>query len=379
MKRIIIFLFGLSLAFACSNEIVVPIPDARENISYANHPKNIEYQKALDEYRNNTNSPGSILLVYKPTEDLWIGNSGKSNLEHNKSILTTSQFRTGSVTKMFTAVVILKLVEQGRLALEDKLSDLLPSVNGKIPQADKITIRHLLAHLSGITDPPNESLRYQADIINNPIAMYTMTLDETLETYVYGKDLNFTPGSTYSYSNTNYWLLGDIAEAITGKSLQTLMDELIFTPLQLANTYIEKRDDRNVTRGYADLYNNGVLLDVSVWDKAEGDGEADGGLISTAEDLYKFMNGLFGGKLVSASTLEEMKKIQLPTCNTPYCEYGLGLEIWRTDAGTAYGHNGGLVGIEANVLFYENNGGISVLYKNNGNGSDKSWLDQIMK
>ena len=379
MKRIIIFLFSLSLAFACSNEIVVPIPDAGENISYANHPKNIEYQKALDDYRNNTNAPGSIMLVYKPTEDRWIGNSGKSNLEYNKSILTISQFRTGSVTKMFTAVVILKLVEQGRLSLEDKLSDLRPSVNGKIPQADKITIRHLLAHLSGITDPPNESLRYQADIINNPIAMYTMSLDETLETYVYGKDLNFTPGSAYSYSNTNYWLLGDIAEAITGKSLQPLMDELIFTPLQLTDTYIEKRDDRNVTRGYADLYSNGVLLDVSVWDKAEGDGEADGGLISTAEDLFKFMDGLFGGKLVSASTLEEMKKIQLPTCDTPYCEYGLGLEIWRTDAGIAYGHNGGLVGIEANVLYYENNGGISVLYKNNGNGSDKSWLDQIMK
>ena len=379
MKRIIIFLFSLSLAFACSNEIVVPIPDAGENISYANHPKNIEYQKALDDYRNNTNAPGSIMLVYKPTEDRWIGNSGKSNLEHNKSILTTSQFRTGSVTKMFTAVVILKLVEQGRLSLEDKLSDLRPSVNGKIPQADKITIRHLLAHLSGITDPPNESLRYQADIINNPIAMYTMSLDETLETYVYGKDLNFTPGSAYSYSNTNYWLLGDIAEAITGKSLQPLMDELIFTPLQLTDTYIEQRDDRNVTRGYADLYSNGVLLDVSVWDKAEGDGEADGGLISTAEDLFKFMDGLFGGKLVSASTLEEMKKIQLPTCDTPYCEYGLGLEIWRTDAGIAYGHNGGLVGIEANVLYYENNGGISVLYKNNGNGSDKSWLDQIKK
>ncbi len=378
MKRIII-LFSLSIAFACSNEIVVPIPDAGENISYANHPKNIEYQKVLDDYRDNSNSPGSIMLVYKPTEDVWIGNSGKSNLEHNKSILTTSQFRTGSVTKMFTAVVILKLVEQGRLSLEDKLSDLLPSVNGKIPQAEKITVRHLLAHLSGIIDPPNESLRYQADIINNPIAMYTMTLDETLETYVYGKDLNFTPGSSYSYSNTNYWLLGTIAEAITGKSLQPLMDELIFTPLQLTNTYIEKRDDRNVTRGYADLYGNRVLLDVSLWDKAEGDGEADGGLISTAEDLFKFMDGLFGGKLVSASTLDEMKKIQLPTCNTPYCEYGLGLEIWRTDAGTAYGHNGGLVGIEANVLYYENNGGISVLYKNNGNGSDKSWLDQIMK
>lgn len=77
--------------------------------------------------------------------------------------------------------------------------------------------------------------------------------------------------------------------------------------------------------------------------------------------------------------VDEMKTIQLPTCNTPYCEYRLGLEIWRTSIGTAYGHNGGLVGIEANVRYYENSKAVSVLYKNNGNGSDKSWLDQLMK
>ncbi len=379
MKQCIISLFGLCLAVACANEIVVPLPDAGENITYVNHPKNFEYQKALDEYKKNTHSPGTILLVHKPTEDLWIGNSGKSNLEHSTALTTTSQFRTGSVTKMFTAVVILKLFEQGKLSLEDNLSVLLPITRGNIPQAEKITVRHLLAHLSGITDPPNESLRYQADIINNPTAMYAMPVNEMLETYVYGKELHFTPGTGYSYSNTNYWLLGSIAEQISGKSLQLLMDEFIFTPLQLTHTYVEKRDDRNVTRGYADLYGNGVLLDVSIWDKAEGDGQADGGLITTAKDLYLFMDGLFGEKLVSATTLQEMKKIQLPTCNTPACEYGLGLEIWHTGAGTAYGHNGSLVGVEANVLYYENTHGISVLYKNNGNGSDKSWLDQIMK
>jgi D-alanyl-D-alanine carboxypeptidase len=379
MKSKIILTAYAFIFFACSNEIVVPIPDASESISYAEHPKNTEYQKALDDYRKATRSPGSILLVHKPTEDLWIGNSGKANLENGSAIQTTSQFRTGSVTKMFTATTILMLVEQGKLSLEDKLADLLPIVKGKIPETEKITVRHLLAHLSGITDPPNESMRYQTEIINNPTSMYAMSLSETLETYVYGKKLNFTPGTSYSYSNTNYWLLGIIAEEISGKSLQLLMDEMIFTPLHLNNTYLEKRDDHNVTRGYADLYSNGILMDVTLWDKAEGDGEADGGLISTAEDLYKFMEGLFGGELVSASTLEEMKKIQLPTCTSPDCEYGLGLEIWRTNAGIAYGHNGSLAGIESNVLYYENNKGIVVLYKNNGNGSDKSWLDQIMK
>lgn len=379
MKSKIIFSAYIFLLLACANEIVVPMPDVSENINYGSHPKNQEYQKALDDYRKATSSPGSILLVYKPSEDLWIGNSGKANLEHGTSIHTNSLIRTGSVTKMFTATTVLILVDQGKLSLEDKLADLLPEVNGKIPMTEQITVRHLLAHLSGIIDPPNESLRYQADIINNPTGMYTASLSEILETYVYGKKLNFTPGTNYAYSNTNYWLLGIIAEKISGKSLQALMDELIFTPLQLNHTYLEKRDDHNVTRGYADLYSNGILMDVTLWDKAEGDGEADGGLISTAEDLYTFMNGLFSGKLISESALEEMKRIQLPTCNTSYCEYGLGLEIWRTGAGIAYGHNGALVGIEANVLYYENNGAISVLYKNNGNGSDKSWLDQIIK
>lgn len=379
MKTKIILSVYLLVVLACSNEIDVPVQDVGYNISYADHPKNTEYQKSLDDYRSATNSPGSILLVYKPTEDIWIGNSGKGNLEYDVPIRTNSQFRTGSVTKMFTAVVILKLVEQGKFTLEDNLADLLPTVNGKIPQSEKITVRHLLAHLSGIFDPPNESNRYQTEIINNPKGMYAMSLSEIMETYVYGENLNFTPGTNYSYSNTNYWLLGDIAERITGKSIELLMGEMIFAPLQLTNTYIEKRDDSNVIRGYADLYSNGILTDVTLWDKAEGDAGADGGLISTAEDLYKFMDGLFGGALISDIALEEMKRIQLPSCASPDCEYGLGLEIWRTSAGIAYGHNGSLAGIEANVLYYENNNSISVLYKNNGNGSDKSWLDTIME
>src|SRR5690606_25524389 len=138
-----------------------------------------------------------------------------------------------------------------------------------------------------------------------------------------------------------YWLLGMIAERISHKTLQELMEEMIFTPLQMENSYIECRDDSRVARGYADLYNNGVLLDVSLWDSADCDGRADGGLISTAEDLYRFMTGLFNGKLIFPTTLKEMIKIQLPSCNAPSCEYGLGMEIWRTDAGTAFGHNGG--------------------------------------
>jgi len=364
---------------ACSNEIIIPEPQEMEDVSYENHPKHQQYQNELEQYKKNTFSPGSILLIDKPGEPLWIGASGRSNLEYQTKIKTLDQFRTGSITKMFTAVVIMRMVEEQQLSLEDKLIDLLPETSGNIEKADRITLRHLLSHLSGIIDPPNESLNYQAEIINNPKYMYDMSIEKMLDKYVYGKKLHFEPGTGYSYSNTNYWLLGLIAERKSGQTIQVLMNNYIFTPLSLTHTYIEKRDDRNVVRGYVDFYNNGILMDVSQWDRAEGDGQPDGGLITNAEELNKFMRALFGGQLVSLATLEEMKKIQLPGCNSPECEYGLGLELWRTDAGIAYGHNGSLAGLEANALYYEETGGVSVLYKNNGDFSDKRFLDQLMK
>lgn len=364
---------------ACSNEIIIPEPQHTEDVSYENHPKHQQYHSELEKYKTNTYSPGSILLIDKPGEPLWIGATGRSNLEYKTAMKTPDQFRTGSITKVYTAVVIMKMVEEGKLSLNDALSTLMPETSGKIEQADKITLRHLLSHLSGIIDPPNESLSYQAEIINNPTYMYNASLDDMLKKYVYEKKLHFKPGTGYSYSNTNYWLLGLIAERKSGESIHQLMSNYIFTPLSLTHTYIEKRNDRNVVRGYVDFYNNGILMDVSQWDRAEGDGQPDGGLITTAEELNKFMRALFSGQLVSLATVEEMKKIQLPGCNSPECEYGLGLELWRTDAGIAYGHNGSLAGLEANALYYEETGGISILYKNNGNFSDKRFLDQLMK
>lgn len=378
MKSLTISLLCL-LFLACSNEIIIPEPKDTEDVSYENHPKHQQYQNELEKYKKNTFSPGSILLIDKPGEPLWIGATGRSNLEYQTPMKTIHQFRTGSITKMFTAVVIMRMVEEKQLFLEDKLIDLLPETSGNIEKADRITLRHLLSHLSGIIDPPNESLSYQAEIINNPTYMYDMSIEKMLDQYVYGKKLHFEPGTGYSYSNTNYWLLGLIVERKSGLTIQSLMNDYIFTPLSLTHTYLEKRDDRNVVRGYVDFYNNGILMDVSQWDRAEGDGQADGGLITNAEELNKFMRALFSGQLVSLSTLEEMKKIQLPGCNSPECEYGLGLELWRTDAGIAYGHNGSLAGLEANALYYEETGGISILYKNNGNFSDKRFLDQLMK
>jgi D-alanyl-D-alanine carboxypeptidase len=157
-RKLITSLMILLAATACLEEIEINKPDAGEDIRYDQHPKNQLYLDALNKYKQDTYAPGSILLIDKPQEDLWIGAVGKSNLEFQTPARTNTLVRTGSVTKMFTAVVIMKLVEENQLTLDSKLGNLLPETSGNIPQSDQITVRHLLAHLSGIVDPPNESL-----------------------------------------------------------------------------------------------------------------------------------------------------------------------------------------------------------------------------
>jgi D-alanyl-D-alanine carboxypeptidase len=375
--KVYILLITAALAVSCK-KLPINKPDAIQDVSYSNHPKHTVYQTSLEDYKKNTGSPGSIMLLKRSNENLWIGAAGFSNLEYQTSMRTNNQFRTGSITKMFTAVIILQLVNEGKLTLESKLSSYAPSLSRYVHNNSAITIRHMLAHLSGVFDPSNESLQYQSDILNHPLQMSTMSVEAKMKKYVDGKQLKFQPGSAYSYSNTNYWLLGAIAEELTGKKLAALFRERIYTPLGMSNTYLEIRDDRNVARSYADLYNNGQLMDVTIFDRAEGDDEADGGLISTAEDLYRFMTGLFNGQLLPDSILTEMKRKQLSSCNSTECEYGLGLEIWRTKAGIAYGHNGALLGIEANALYYPGKNAVTVLYKNNGNGSAKDFIEELV-
>ncbi|MBY0537101.1 MAG: beta-lactamase family protein [Chitinophagaceae bacterium] len=377
MKLYKIVLIAL-LAISCKKENSIK-PDPIADVDYNDHPKQTQYQAALHTYKVQTSSPGSILLVSRENERLWIGSDGFSNLEYNTVMRKNHQFRAASITKMFTSVVIMQFVQEGKLSLDAKLSSFVPNLSKYIDNSSAITIRHLLANLSGIPDPVNESIEYQTDILNHPEEMAKLSVEAKIKKYLSGKPLKFSPGSEYSYSNTNFLLLGAIAEELGGKTLNALFNERIYTPLGLKNTYLEIRDDKNVSRSYADIFQNGQVMDVTLFDKAEGDAEADGGLITTAEDLFLFMKGLFNGQLVSPLLVNEMKRKQLSSCNSTECEYGLGIEIWRTGAGIAYGHNGSLLGVEANTLFYPDKNAIIVLYKNNGNGSDKEFLSELVK
>ncbi len=187
------FLSLILITTVSCKKLPISQPDVIADISYSNHPKHSTYQAALENYKRNTAAPGSIMLIKRDGENLWIGATGSANLEYQTAMRTNHQFRTGSITKVFTAVIVLQLVHEGKLTLDSKLSNYIPSLVKYVDNSSSITIRHLLSHQSGIVDPSNESLGYQSDILNHPQQMAVMTVEEKMKKYVNGKKLKFQP------------------------------------------------------------------------------------------------------------------------------------------------------------------------------------------
>ncbi|GAB3893020.1 serine hydrolase domain-containing protein [Larkinella knui] len=378
-KQLIISAFMALFLSACETEpIPGPAAEPGSTDEYAGHPQNQIYRKELQAFRRKWNIPGTIMLLKRGDDPVWIGADGKSNLEYQTDLRINDSFRTGSITKVFVATVIMQMKEKGQLRLEDNLAAVLPEVVGHIPDAHKITIRHLLAHTSGIADPTNDDLQYQLDLLNNPSRRVEKSTDELLRRYVYGRALVFQPGDQFGYSNTNFWLLGKLIEKIRGKRLPAVLEEVILTPFGLTHTYLDRRDDRNVVRGYNDFYANGNLMDVTAIDRADSDGQANGGLISTAEDLLKFSEAFFGGKIIGRASVQEMMTIQPVRKGTN--EYGLGLESYSSpELGMGWGHNGTLLGVDTNWFHFPDAKATYIIFNNNGGGADKSFVEKLLK
>ncbi|WP_207504532.1 serine hydrolase domain-containing protein [Telluribacter humicola] len=364
---------------ACQPELAVPQTSAPAQVDYSKHPRHQFFQSELDTYRKVHNAPGALMLVKSEANGLWVGASGKSNLEHGTDMQGTERIRVGSITKPMTATIILKLKEQGKLKLDDKLGDWLPQTQGNIPKADQITLRQLLSHTSGIRNLGDDNISFKLALVNRPADVDMTRPDEILKRYVYGKPLAYDPGTHFLYSNTGFMLLGMIAEKATQKPLKALYQEFIFTPAGMSDSYIEKRDDPRVARSYLDLYGDGKLIDVGDWEKSYDDGGAAGGVITTVTDLLKFSEALHGGKLLNEQSISEMKgSVKLPSCPNGDCEYGLALSTWNLEIGTGYGHDGGVVGIDALWLYFPERKSTIILFINRSIPTDKRIIERVL-
>ncbi|NSL68117.1 serine hydrolase domain-containing protein [Bacillus toyonensis] len=270
----------------------------------------------------------------------WSYAAGVANLSSKKPMNTDFRFRIGSVTKTFTATVVLQLAEENRLNLDDSIEKWLPGViQGNGYDDKQITIRQLLNHTSGIA----EYTRSKSFDLMDTKKSYRA---EELVKMGISMPPDFAPGKSWSYSNTGYVLLGILIETVTGNSYAEEIENRIIEPLELSNTFLPGNSSvipgTKHARGYIQLDGASEPKDVTYYNPSMGSSAGD--MISTADDLNKFFSYLLGGKLLKEQQLKQMLTT-VPTGEAALGRYGLGIYETKLPNGVSiWGHGGSIPG-----------------------------------
>jgi D-alanyl-D-alanine carboxypeptidase len=286
------------------------------------------------------NMPGILIHVECPDRNIsWSGAAGFSDKDANIPMKPEQSFRIASVTKTFVASTILKLWEDGKLSLDDPVTKYISKEHAAILESggyavNKITIRHLLSHSSGLYDHA-QSENYFVKIQEDPAHKWTRT-EQVQKAVEWGKPVGAI-GERFSYSDTGYILLGEIIEKITGKSMNdAIRKELNFRKLGLADTWIEgfrspaKENRIHQYFGDADTYNYSPSIDLY----------GGGGFLSTTSDLAKYFQLLFNRRVFrNESTLDTMLA-PVSYREKPRMDYRKGMYLIKINEMDVYTHTG---------------------------------------
>ena len=292
-------------------------------------------QEALDRIVA-TGGTAALARVDSPAGS-WRGSSGVVRLGHPARPVPGGQFRVGSITKTFVATVILQLAGEGRLRLDDTLQRWLP---GSVPGTDAITIRHLLQHTSGLFDYTEALFGSVDDVL---AARYRTFRPEELVALAAARPPLFEPGAGWSYSNTNYILLGMIVRRATGRPYAQAVDRRILDPLRLRGTEVPGTDttiDGPHAHGYEGIERDGEIVPLDFTDLNPSMAGSAGEIVSTTADLNRFYRSLLSGRLLRRPQLAAMLA-------NPAGEIGYGLGIYQQPlpgGPTLWGHSGGIFG-----------------------------------
>jgi D-alanyl-D-alanine carboxypeptidase len=289
--------------------------------------------------------PGALMLV-REGDAVFYGAAGVPDLdEPGRPFEVCHLMPIKSITKTFVAVRVLQLVEAGVLALDASLSSLLPasSLDG-LPNTDRIQVRHLLNHTSGIRHYP-EVTSYVTAFLNEPDV--AQPISAALDA-VRGLDPYFEPGAEHRYSNTDSLLQQLIIEQLTGESLEQQLRAHIWQPLGMDDTHLHQDQplSDHVPSGYMDIYGNGDAHRIDTLDDVAS---AAGGMESTLSDVARFSQALFDGDaLLNASSRADMlDMVEVDASRWKYTGVGLGVMRWDTALGPVFGHTGEDTGYKA--------------------------------
>jgi CubicO group peptidase (beta-lactamase class C family) len=272
------------------------------------------------------------VLVARGDEILLSKGYGQANLEWTIPNTPSTKFRLGSLTKQFTAASILLLAERGALNLQAPVKTYVPDAPASW---DGITLVHLLSHTSGIpnftSDPSYATWKFHATTARDLVARFR------------DKPLDFAPGEKWSYSNSGYAVLGYVIEKVTGGTYERFVVDNIFRPLGMKDSGYDSNTAIVAHRaaGYAPGPNgpvNAPFINMTVPFSA-------GGLYSTAEDLLRWEQGLFGGKVLSSASLQRMT-------TAVRNDYGFGVRVHVVNGRDVVEHNGGIEGFNTYLAYY---------------------------
>ena len=361
------------MAVGLIGTLTVTIPIGRTAVSQGATAKRPDLQRIIDRLVTGRGriAPGVTAYVAGP-RGTWVGAAGMADAAARRSMRPDARMRLESVSKLWVATLILQLVGEHRMHLDDTVARWLP---GLLPYGDRITVRELLNHTTGMIDSndlANDPTRYLRQVKDPALRAKILRVAHRLERnpgyefssrlyveWAAALPLQYAPGTTYRYSNIGYVVAGMIAERVGQAGLATLTRRRITQPLHLTASAYDPHT--RIAGAHAHGYRvagTGKLTDATTWTEGLG---ANGGIVSDAADEAHFLQALMRGHLLTPAELTALKT---PPAVPAVVPYALGTGVDPTACGTAYGHAGGGAGFETNVYVSGDGSRVAVLLLN---------------
>jgi CubicO group peptidase (beta-lactamase class C family) len=314
---------------------------------------------------NKTDVPGCALGIIREGKLIYAKGYGMANMEYDIPNSASSVFRIGSTSKQFTAACIVLLAEKDKLSLNDNLKSLFPD----FPEyAEKITIRHLLNHTSGIRD--YLQISYLKGLGDDDY----YTDDNVMKWLINQTDLNFAPGEEYLYSNSGYWLLGQIVKKVAGINMAEFAKKEIFEPLEMGDTHFHNDHTqivKNRASGYVPDNNETYKISMTTLDMI-----GDGGIFTTINDIKKWDDAYYESNVLSREFWSVMTQQGILN-NGEVIDYASGLMISKYKGLKTIRHGGAFVGFRAELLHFPEQKLSIAIFANIGDANPSRMANQV--
>lgn len=366
IKNYTLLLASIILLSACNREIEKTTAlNCEHALLNQNHPRATSYQNLINDYVKK-GLPGISLLV-EDEDGIFVGASGKADIENNIDFTPCHISKAASITKLLVGTLTLKLQEEGKLSLDDPIEKYIDqNIIDRVDGAVGKNIRQLMNHTTGIFDVITSSKFYLA-VLNNPNKAWT---PEELLRFVYGEAAEgLNNPYPANYSNTNTLLLSMCIEKATGESHAKLLRNKMLEPLQMGNTFYQSRESvpNSAAQGYYDLYNNNRVVNVS--NLITGSGNGYGGIYSNVFDLHRFIKALFVEKTIlnEASLAEMFNTVQE---DDDFFTGAGTVKKFTQKAAYGIGHTGRDLGYSANLFYFPERNVVITFFVNYGTNGD---------